>query len=97
MRKSLAHIAALALATPVLVVSGSSTADAADCVEWVRNYTTSGSKYAVLRNVCGRAVDGKAVVNNWPDSHCVRISAHDTRSVRTGGRFSPGAHRGDEC
>ena len=97
MKKTVAKASALVILAPTLMVGTADTAFAADCAVLKRTYTEGSSKYAVVRNVCGRRIVARAVVNNFPDTNCLGIAANGRRTYRTGGSFSPSAEGAVEC
>jgi hypothetical protein len=97
MQRILAKAAALILVAPAILIGSADSASAADCAVLKRTYTEGSSKYAVVRNTCARRITARAVVNNFPDTNCLRIAAKGQRTFRTGGSFSPSAHGAVEC
>ena len=89
--------AAVTMVATGIVGLGAQSASAGDCAVLDRTYTSGSSKYAVVRNVCGRGIIAQVVVNNFPDTGCESIGAYGTRTYRTGGILSPTAPYAREC
>lgn len=87
-------VSLMALSAGLLVAPN---AEATGCATMTRTYSSGSSKYAVVKNTCGRRIDAQVVVNNWPDTNCLSISANSTRTFRTGGILSPTASYAREC
>ncbi len=97
MKRVLAGAAIATLVSPMAIIAMSEASMATGCVTMTRTYSSGSSKYAVVKNNCGRTVDAQVVVNNFPDTNCASIGAYGTRTYRTGGILSPTASYARQC
>ena len=96
--KKISSLVAIAIASSgMFVVVSGSPASAAGCAVLTRTYTEGMSKYAVVKNQCGREITAQVVVNYWNDTTCQYIGSYGTRTYRTGGIASPTADYAREC
>lgn len=96
--KRVSSLVAIAVASSsMIVVASGSAASAAGCAVLTRTYTEGVTKYAVVKNQCGREITAQVVVNNWNDTNCAYIGSYGTRTYRTGGIASPTADYAREC